>query len=145
MMKRVLVPLDAPAATEDILPIVAMLAMGGAAVRMIHVAPVPDNVETKTGRTIAYSDQEMARIEGEWSTSLRDAAARVHGNVDYAVRFGDPADEILAEAQAFGADTVAVVTRTRSSLKRTLLGSVAEALLRRAPMGVLMYRAPEHP
>jgi nucleotide-binding universal stress UspA family protein len=72
----------------------------------------------------------MARVEAEWSASLR---------------FGDPAAEILAEAEAFCADTVVVTTGTRRSLKRTLLGSVAEAMLRRAPIGVLMYRPPRDP
>jgi nucleotide-binding universal stress UspA family protein len=145
MMKRVLVPLDDPAATEDIMSIVAMLATAGAAVRMIHFAPVPDNVETPAGRTVAYADQEMARVEAQWAVSLRDTAARVQGDVDHVVRFGDPADEILAEAEAFGADTVVVTTGTRSCLKRTLLGSVAEAMLRRAAIGVLMYRPPRNP
>src|SRR5687768_4537031 len=116
MMKRVLVPLDDPAATEDVIPIVAMLATAGTAVRMIHVAPVPDNVETREGRTIAYADQEMARVEAAWSVSLRDTAARVPGDVDHVVRFGDPATEILAESEAFGADTVLVTTGTRSCL-----------------------------
>lgn len=141
MMKRVLVPLDEPVATEDIMPIVEMLTAAGAAVRLIHVAPVPDHVVGEDGRTVAYVDQEMARIEGVWSASLQDTAARVHGNVDHVVRFGDPATEILAEAKAFDADAIVVTTGTRSALKRTLLGSVAEAMLRRARIGVLMYRA----
>ncbi len=145
MMKRVLVPLDEPSATEDVMPIVAMLATAGAAVRLIHVAPVPGHVVSEDGRTVAYADQEMARVEAVWSASLRDTAARVRSDVDYVVRFGDPVSEVLAEAEAFGADTVAVTTGTRSSLKRTLLGSVAEAMLRRAPVGVLMYRPPRDP
>jgi nucleotide-binding universal stress UspA family protein len=37
---------------------------------------------------------------------------------------------------------IAVITGTRSSVKRALLGSVAEAMLRRAPVGVLLYRPP---
>ena len=96
---------------------------------------------SRDGRTVAYADQEMA----EWSASLRDTAARVHGDVNHAVRFGDPAAEILAEAEAFCADTVVVTTGTRRSLKRTLPGSVAEAMPRRAPIGVLMYRPPRDP
>lgn len=142
MMKRVLVPLDGAGATEDIMPIVGMLAGGGAAVRLIHVAPVPDNLVDQHGRTIAYVDQEMARIEGVWSVSLRNTAAQLGGDVDHTVRFGDPASQILAEADAFGADTIVVTTGTRSALKRTLLGSVAEEMLRRARIGVLMYRPP---
>jgi hypothetical protein len=65
MIKRVLVPLDTAEATEDILPIVAMLATTGAAVRLMHVASVPDNVVTPEGRPVAYTDQEMARIQGK--------------------------------------------------------------------------------
>lgn len=142
MMKRVLVPLDDAGATEDILPLLGMLAGAGAAVRLIHVAPVPDNLVDQHGRAITYADQEMARIEGLWSVSLRDTAARLDGDVDHTVRFGDPASQILEEAEAFGADTIVVTTGTRSALKRTLLGSVAEAMLGRARIGVLMYRPP---
>lgn len=132
MNKRVLVPLDTTEATEDLLPIVAMLAAAGAAVRLMHVAPVPDNVVTPEGRTVAYADQEMARVQALVSDALRDTAARLHDGVDHVVRFGDPATEILTEAETFGADTMVVTTGTRSSVKRALLGSVAEAVLRHA-------------
>jgi nucleotide-binding universal stress UspA family protein len=142
MIKRVLVPLDTTETTEDILPVVGMLATLDVTVRLIHVAPVPESVVTPEGRTIAYADQEMARVQAKWSDSLRDTAARLHGEVDHVVRFGDPAAEILAEAQAFGADTIVVTTGTRSSVKRALLGSVAETMLQRARIGVLLYRPP---
>jgi nucleotide-binding universal stress UspA family protein len=142
MSKRVLVPLDTPEGTESVLPIVASMVTAGAAVRLVHVAPVPDNIVTADGRTVAYASQEMASIQGEWTDTLRNAAARLHGPVEHAVRFGDPATQILAEAEAFDADTIFVTTGTRSSMKRALLGSVAEAILRRAQTGVLLYRPP---
>jgi len=50
MMKRLLV---APAATEHIVPIVAMLQAAGA-VRMIHVAPVPDNLRRAASGMLMY-------------------------------------------------------------------------------------------
>jgi nucleotide-binding universal stress UspA family protein len=142
MMKRVLVPIDGSDAAEDILPVVAMLATTGSTIRLIHVAPMPENVVTAEGRTVAYADQEMTRIQALWSDALRDTAVRVHGAVDHVVRFGDPVSEILTEAEAFAADTIVVTTSTRSSVKRALLGSVAEAMLRRARIGVLLYRPP---
>jgi nucleotide-binding universal stress UspA family protein len=142
MIKRLLVALDKTDEAEDILAIVGMFATMGAAVRLVHVAPVPENVVTPEGRTIAYADQEGARIAAQWADSLQDSAARLHGDVDHVVRFGDPASEILAEAESFGADTIVVSTATRSSVKRALLGSVAEAVLRRARIGVLLYRSP---
>jgi nucleotide-binding universal stress UspA family protein len=145
MIKRLLVPLDTAEMTEDILPLVTMLATAGATIRLVHVAPVPDNVVTPEGRTIAYADQEMDRVQALWSSSMQDTAARLPGVVDHVVRFGDPASEILAEAEAFGADTIIVVTGTRSSVKRALLGSVAEGMLRRAQVGVLLYRPSREP
>ena len=144
MIKRALVPLDTTETTEDILPIVALLATAGAAVRLIHVAPVPDSVVTPEGRTVAYADQAMANVQARWSDSLRDTAARLPGAIDHVVRFGDAASEILAEAAAFGADTILVTTGTRSSVKRALLGSVAEGMLQRARVGVLLYRPPRN-
>ena len=142
MIKRVLVPIDESDAAEDILPVVATLATTGSTVRLIHVAPIPENVVTPEGRTVAYADQEMARVQSLRSDALRDIAVQVHGAVDHVVRFGDPVSEILAEVEAFGADTIVVTTSTRSSVKRALLGSVAEAMLRRARVGVLLYRPP---
>jgi nucleotide-binding universal stress UspA family protein len=140
MLKRVLVPIDGSDAAEDILPVVTMLATTGSTIRLIHVAPMPENVVTAEGRTVAYADQEMARVQALWSDALRDTAVRVHGAVDHVVRFGDPVSEILTEAEAFAADTIVVTTSTRSSVRRALLGSVAEAMLRRARIGVLLYR-----
>lgn len=142
MIKRVLVPIDGSDAAEDILPVVATLATTGSTIRLIHVAPMPENVVTAEGRTVAYADQEMTRLQALWSDALRDTAVRVHGAVDHVVRFGDPVSEILTEAEAFAADTIVVTTSTRSSVKRALLGSVAEAMLRRARIGVLLYRPP---
>ncbi len=61
MIKRVLVPLDTAETTEDILPIVAMLATTGAAVRLMLVAPVPDNVVTPEGRAVCVSATRRRR------------------------------------------------------------------------------------
>ena len=76
MMKRVLVPLDKTEAGEEVLPLVTMLAKADATIRLVYVAPVPETVMTPDGRTIAYADQEIARLEAEWAdyeTTLRRA------------------------------------------------------------------------
>jgi nucleotide-binding universal stress UspA family protein len=143
MIKRVLVPIDSPDASDSVLAIVAALVATGAIVRFLHVAAVQDNVVAPDGRTVTYAGQEMASIEARWSDALEAIRARLDaGAVDHRVRFGDPIAEIVAEAEEFGADTVVVTTSTRSSVKRAVLGSVAEAVLRRAGIGVLLYRPP---
>lgn len=143
MAKRILVPVDRTAVSENVVAIAADLARaGGAMVRLLHVAAPTDNVETREGRVVAYADQEMARLEAEHTEYLR-SLAEIHLSgvpTECVVGFGHPASEILAEIRAFDADLLVVATRTRSSLTRVLLGSVAEELLRQAPITVLLVR-----
>jgi nucleotide-binding universal stress UspA family protein len=56
------------------------------------------------------------------------------------VRFGDPVAEILRDAEQFKADLIAVSTGTRSALGRALLGSVAEQIVRKADVPVMLLR-----
>ena len=136
MAKRILVPLDAS-------PLAADAARGaGATVRLLHVAEVPQTLMDDTGRVIAYADQEMERLEAEGMDYLRAVEVQFEGiPVECLVRFGDPVQEILLEAEAFGADLIAVATAGRSGVGRTVLGSVAEQVFRKAEVPVLLFRA----
>ncbi len=61
MAKRILVAVDRTTPPEELLAFVSDAARGGGAtVRLLHVAPMPDSIVTD-GRTLAYSDQEEAR------------------------------------------------------------------------------------
>jgi len=142
MAKRILVPLDHGSDYEAILPVVADLARGsGATVRLLHVAPVPGNIVNSEGRVVAYAEQEMTRLEHAWLSSLQVSEPLFVGvTVERTVRFGDVAEEIMSEIDAFEADLVIVTTACRSSVKRGLLGSVAEQVVRRAKPPVLLLR-----
>ncbi len=54
---------------------------------------------------------------------------------------GMPADEILAIASEKGSDLIVVGTHGRRGLRRWLLGSVAEAIMRRSPVPVVVVRS----
>jgi len=54
---------------------------------------------------------------------------------------GDPASEIVRIAVEEGAEMIGLGTHGRSGMTRMLMGSVAEAVVRRAPCPVLVYRA----
>jgi nucleotide-binding universal stress UspA family protein len=56
------------------------------------------------------------------------------------VRIGDPSREILAAVAEEKVDLIAMTTHGRSGLGRLLFGSVAENLLRSAPVPVLLLR-----
>ncbi len=143
MAKRFLVPLDRSVEAESAVPLVASAARdAGASVRLIHVEPVPGNILSAEGRIVAYADQEMARLEAAGNDYMGDLAERyLHGvAVDCVVRFGEPAEEILREAEAYGAEMIVATTRCRSGISRQVLGSIAEALVRRAPQAVVLVR-----
>jgi len=56
------------------------------------------------------------------------------------LEYGRPVDEILHQAQPERHRLVAMTTHGRSGLRRVLLGSVAEATLRRSPLPVILNR-----
>jgi nucleotide-binding universal stress UspA family protein len=142
MAKRFLIPVDRGLSSEPAMALVADAARAaGGTVRLLHVAPVPDMVVNPEGRTVAYADQEMTRVEAEHLDHLKRFEPVFGGvAVDSVVRFGEPVEQIVREAEAFAADVVAVMTTCRNGVKRTLLGSVAEQLLRKAPMMVMLIR-----
>jgi nucleotide-binding universal stress UspA family protein len=141
-MKRIVLPLDGSPTAESVLPVVADLARaGGGSVCLLRVMPLPSNCEDADGRVIAYADQEMERLEAEARDYLRTVEMRLGAlSIESHVRFGDPLHEILKEADAFGADLIAVTTAGRSGVGRAVLGSVAERVFRKAGTPVLLYR-----
>jgi nucleotide-binding universal stress UspA family protein len=143
MAKRILLPLDEAVPAESMVEAVAALARGtGAVVRLLNVAPRPDNVLDEDGRVLAYSDQETARFEAAALDYLRTVEVAFDGvPVECAVRFGDPVTQILEEAEAWSANLIALATRGRSAIGRALLGSVGEQVFRKASTAVTLYRA----
>ncbi len=144
MAKRVLAPLAARERSAAIVPVVFALAHGsGATVRLLRIFPVPHRVIGPRGETVAYADQEMARLTAEGLDDLRRLEVELDGiPVESVVRFGEPAQEILLEAEAFDADLIALATSNRGRLRGALLPGVAERVARKAPVPTLVLREP---
>lgn len=147
MAKRILVPLDEAVQAESMVEAIGTLARStGATVRLLHVAPIPETVSDDYGHVVVYADQETARLEADGLDYLHAASMGLDGaTLEYAVRYGDPVKAILDEAEVWNADLIAMTTRGRGCIERTLLGSVAEQVFRKAPMAVTLYRAPRDP
>ena len=142
MTKRILAPVDGRAGSEAIVPVVAALAReAGATVRLLRVFPVPERVVGLHGQTVAYLDQEMERLTAEGLDELRPAEAALDGvPVESVVRFGDAADEIVLEAEAFDADLIALATSGQGWLRRALRLGMAERVAGKAPIPTLVLR-----
>ena len=104
MYKKILVPLDREAGAEVALPVAADLAKSdGTVIRLVYVAPTPSAIVAE-GRVIAYADQESDRLQHLGMVYLREAAHQLAGlPIEYAVRFGEPAEEILEVLDEFRA------------------------------------------
>jgi nucleotide-binding universal stress UspA family protein len=59
-------------------------------------------------------------------------------SIELRVEAGDPARRIIQAAR--GADSIVMCTRGRSGLSRLVIGSVAEKVVRHAPVPVLSFR-----
>ncbi|MGH7355745.1 MAG: universal stress protein, partial [Candidatus Rokuibacteriota bacterium] len=107
MAKRILIPVDREGRAETVVRLVADLARSsGATVRLVHVGPLPRTRMDAYGRVIAYQSQDLERMESVARARLSVFAHTLLDGVpvEVRVRCGDVADEILDEAEAFGAD-----------------------------------------
>jgi nucleotide-binding universal stress UspA family protein len=142
MAKRILVPLDGSESAEAAASLAADLARGsGGGVRLLQVHPVPEHRVNHEGRVVAYADQEMERLTAEGRDYLQSVEARLGAvPAESIVRFGEPAREILVEAEAFDADLIVLTTDRRGWLARVTGGGLGERLLHASSVPVVLVR-----
>ena len=143
MAKRILVPLDGSETAEAAAILAGDLARSsGGQVRLLQVRPVPEHRVSTAGRVVAYADQEMERLSAEGRDYLETVETRL-GPVptEAIVRFGEPEEEILVEAEAFDADLIVVTAEKRGWLGRLAGRGLGERLLQDSPVPVALVRA----
>lgn len=108
----------------------------GAELTVLHVAEIPPlayaGMEYSSDLVTPILDAGTKELE-----DLKKAIAPRCPRVAIACRLGYPRDEILARAEACGADLVVMGTHGRRGLSRVLLGSVAERVVRLSKVPVL--------
>lgn len=137
--QRILVPLDGSALAEGILPEVKDLARPfRAEITLLRVIPPYLTPGVKPPEEGWAKD----RAEGEAYLKAKQQELEAEGfRVQTEIRYGNPAEEILDSAEQSDTDLIAMATHGRSGLRRWLLGSVAEKVLRGSDIPVLLYRA----
>lgn len=144
MYREVVVPLDGSELAEEVLPHVAEMIRGrDSQVYLLSVTPMMRGVASSI--VDSHPDAgERQRVEQELKKYLRKVGRRlepVAAEVEVAVRFGRPADEVLAFADNVGADLIAMTTHGRSGIRAWIFGSVADRIMRGATCPVLLVRA----
>jgi nucleotide-binding universal stress UspA family protein len=125
----ILHPTDFSERSRHAFDVACTLARGGGRLIVLHV------VEAVHIASEGYEDALNERLRGFQPV---DPTIRV----EYRLRSGESAEEILREAAASACAVIALGTHGRAGLDRLLMGSVAEAVLRRAGCPVLVVKAP---
>jgi nucleotide-binding universal stress UspA family protein len=96
----------------------------------------------------AFHHEAQATLErylAEQLDELEKSGRRINRmRVAAAVDFGSPTERILALAEDVSADLIVLGTHGRTGLKRLVVGSVAENVLRHAHCPVLVVRSMSH-
>ncbi len=137
--KKVLFPTDFSTSSDAGLSHATSLARdAGAKMLIVHVEEPPT----------AYGGGEMYYGIPEPDTAalqkMLEAVKPTDASVPYEHHLvvGDPATEIVRLAEEQGADMIVMGTHGRTGLSRLLMGSVAEAVVRRANCPVMTYKQP---
>lgn len=138
MYERILHPTDGSTGSAHVtLQAIDLAEQYGATVHGVNV--VDSDVSALLG-----SDSDALEQQGENAVKSVENMAEAHGvDVETEVLNGDPAETILDYADEIGADLIVSGTHGRSGVKRQLLGSVAERLVRHASMPVMTVQLPE--
>jgi nucleotide-binding universal stress UspA family protein len=100
--------------------------------------PDPADSGVPTNELIALAKQEAKKLVGEFHQRLTPQSTALEF-----LPVGSPATEIVKAAKEWQADVIVIGSHGRRGLVRTLLGSVAEHVMRHAPCPVLVVRAKE--
>jgi len=140
--KNILVPLDGSNTAEVALPHAFALArLSGAEVMLLLVVPpVEPLVQADKPVIDEQWPARKARVI-EYLNSLSERADCEGLTLQSAVESGPPAETILEFAAKRSIDLIVMATHGHSGMKRWLLGSVAEKVLRAADRPVLLIRA----
>jgi nucleotide-binding universal stress UspA family protein len=135
--ERILVPLDGSECAEIVLPKVEKLATDlKASIALLRVA----YAHTFPGADPTEAEVKVVREAEEYLRKIEERLKAKGFKVDSHVRYGNDADEILDHAAQKDIDFIAMTTHGRSGVKRFLLGSVAEKILRHSPKPIFLVR-----
>jgi nucleotide-binding universal stress UspA family protein len=135
--ERILVPLDGSECAEIVLPKVEKLATDlRASVALLRVA----YAHSFPGADPTEAEVKVVREAEEYLRKIEERLKAKGFKVDSHVRYGNDADEILDHAAQKDIDFIAMTTHGRSGVKRFLLGSVAEKMLRHSPKPIFLVR-----
>ena len=147
MYQSILVPIDgSPTSSRGLSEAVRLGQLTRARLRLIHVvdelsfALGASEGLTMTGDILSLLREAGAAILTQGAASVKAAGLEVDTVLKDSFA-GRVCDLVVAEAAAWPADLIVLGTHGRRGVGRMLMGSDAEAIVRSAPIPVLLIRA----
>lgn len=139
--KTILVATDLSEFAEHALDYAVELAgVLGAKIHLLNVIGVPALGIPELGIVVTASTIESA-IRTKHAELDKLATRRAPADIETMLRTGDARDVIVDTAKEIGAELIVMGTHGRRGVRRALIGSIAEGVLRTAPCPVLTIRA----
>lgn len=142
LWSTILVPVDFSAPSEAALTYALTLATASnAALHVCHIIPVPHVLDALYER--GFEPEESVKRIAHTARQRLDALVRAAGAAvqpQLHCSEGDARDGVLEWAQKLKADLIVMGTHGRKGAERFFMGSVAEAVVRRASCPVLTLR-----
>lgn len=144
MYRRILVPLDGSTMSEAVLPHAERLARAlDVEIVLLHVDVTPAPIFEPPTSPLMPQPEEVKLTHLDEKNYLKTVCAKLEGKglrVTYLLRDGIVADTILEAAEIEQADLIAMTTHGRTGMLRLLLGSVAEQVVHRSKIPVMLIR-----
>lgn len=135
--KKILVPLDFSDESRRAVDTALEIAANAADVHVIHVA---SDLAVSSPEVIWEVHTDEIRSENIKKAFQKEFAADKYRELQFFVAFGDPGHGIADYAEQTATDLIVMPSHGRTGLKRLLIGSVTERVIRLAHCAVLVLR-----
>ncbi len=149
MYRKILVTLDGSELSECVLPHVEAFRKGFPECEVVLMRVVETSFDAVSAHSDAISPEQWrtreASLKEDNEEYLRKVAEKLGpegGPVRAEVAAGRIEDRIVSCADSENVDLILMATHGRTGVKRWVMGSVAEKVLRSSTVPVLMIRAP---
>lgn len=141
LMNRIIVPLDGSEISKSVLPYIIDLAKPiGGRIALVSVVEPLSAYSPYTASIPQELVNDLKVHAEDFLVSVQVETQEEDLQITTEVRTGSAVDGILKAAEEVGAGMIAMATHGHSGLRRWLMGSVAEGVLRRTRLPCLMVR-----
>ena len=133
----IVVPWDFSDLSKDALAKAIEMADSSEPIEVVHVTPYPATVDPSVVWGV-YTEQGIREEINE--SFAKEFPEFKNDQIKFSTFFGDPGVEIARHAKEINAGLIVISSHGRTGIRRLLMGSVAERVVRLAPCPVLVLR-----